>query len=313
MSRLPWRRGPRAKRVREMQVRIGGSQLTKIGAARFDWRDPYHLAVGLRWGQFIAAVLAVDLLLNLAFGTLYALRPGSVANLPKGSFIDAVFFSVETLATVGYGVMAPQTLYGHIVSTVEIVVGMGFTAITTGLLFVRIARPRPRMRFATCAVVARHNGRRTLMLRLANGRASNLTNATAQLTALLPERTTEGQTFRRAHELRLERARLPVFALTWTLLHDLDGDSPLAGYDAERILRDGAILFLSVEARDPILAASVHDMRDYRGEQIVFGMRFADALSTDEDGHVTADLTRLDELEADFGSEPLAGPDPALA
>ncbi len=301
-------RQPRAARVSEMQICVGAFELTKRGAARYDWRDPYHFAVGLSWWRFLVAVLCVDLLLNLLFGALYTMRPGSVANVRAGSFLDAFFFSIETLATVGYGVMAPQTLYGHIVASIEILVGMGFTAITTGLLFVRISRPRPRMTFARQCVISRHDGKLTLMVRLANARAANLTNASAQLTALLAERTAEGQMFRRPHELRLERPRLPIFALTWTLLHVIDADSPLAGYDAHRLARETARLFLSVEARDPVLAATVHDMQDYGPDNIMFGMRFADAVSVDESGHITADLTRLHDLEPDSGPEAISDP-----
>ncbi len=301
----PARRPPR---VQELQVRIGESVLTKRGAARFEWRDPYHLAVGVGWWPFIGGVLAIDLALNLLFGLLYSLRPGSILNLPPGSYLDAVFFSVETLATVGYGVMAPQTLYGHLVATIEIVVGMGFTAITTGLLFVRIARPRPRLLFARQAVVTMHNGQRALMLRVGNGRVANLTSASARLTALLQQTTTEGQSFRAAHELRLERAWLPILALTWTLIHRLDDDSPLAGYDAERMLREGTRVFLGIEARDPVLAAVVHDLHTYEAQDIVYGMRFADAVTTDADGHITVDLTRLHDLEPE-GGEPEIGPE----
>ena len=97
--------------------------LSKLGASRFDLRDPYHLAVSLPWPGFALAMLACWLAINLIFALLYRLGPGAVANAVPGSFADAFFFSIETLATVGYGVMAPATLYGHIVSAAEIVTG----------------------------------------------------------------------------------------------------------------------------------------------------------------------------------------------
>ncbi len=258
-------------------------------------------------------LLAVDLLLNLAFGALYAWHPGSVSNLPAGSFIDAFFFSIETLATVGYGVMAPHTLYGHVVSSIEIVFGMAFTAITTGLLFVRISRPRPRILFARQVVVARHEGRPTLMLRVGNARATTLFNATAQLTAVLAGHSSEGVFFRRAHELRLERPRFQIFALTWTLMHVIDETSPLAAYDAERVAREQVRLVLSLEARDPVLAASVYDIKDYGPDDILFGHRFADAVSIDASGRTTADLRRLHDIEPEAGPQPALRPDVAEA
>ena len=38
------------------------------------------------------------------------------------------YFSIETLATVGYGDMHPQTNYGHLIAMVEIFTGMSFLA-----------------------------------------------------------------------------------------------------------------------------------------------------------------------------------------
>ena len=179
--------------------------LSALGAQRFDLRDPYHLAVSLSWPAFTVAMLACWLAINLVFASLYWLRPGDVANTVPGSFSDVIFFSIETLATVGYGVMAPATLYGHIVSAVEIVTGMAFTAIVTGLLFVRFSRPKAKIVWADGVVVTTHNGRPTLMLRVVNGRVTTMSSATARLFVLLAEQTAEGTTIRRVHELRLSR------------------------------------------------------------------------------------------------------------
>jgi hypothetical protein len=122
-------------------------------------------------------MLAGWLAINVVFALLYNLGPGNVTNTTPGSFSDLFFFSIETLATVGYGVMAPATLYGHIISAVEIVTGMAFTAIVTGLLFVRFSRPKAKILAAEDAVVTMHNERPTLMLRIINGRVSIMTNA----------------------------------------------------------------------------------------------------------------------------------------
>src|SRR5476651_973062 len=171
--------------------------LSNLGVRRFDLKDPYHLAVSLSWPAFVAAMVACWLAINLGFASLYALSPGDVANARADSFSDAFFFSIETLATVGYGVMAPATLYGHIVSAAEIVTGTAFTAIVTGLLFVRFARPKAKFIFSDDAVISTRNGLPTLMLRLANGRMSLMTSANVRLFVLLAESTSEGKFFRR--------------------------------------------------------------------------------------------------------------------
>ena len=290
------KRDPRAARVR-----IGSYELKKKGVSRFDMRDPYHLAVALTWPQFLAALAAIYVLVNVVFASLFWLVPGSVANARPHNFGDAFFFSIETLATVGYGEMHPATPYGRVVAAIEIVCGLGFTAILTGLTFVRFSRPRAKLVFASHPVVAMHNGKPTLMVRVGNARLAVLLDAAAKLNVLLSATSSEGKRFRRAQELRLERAHLPAFPLTWTLMHVLDERSPLHGYDSAQAIAAGAQLFVTIEARDPTLGASVHDIRNYAPEEIRFGMRYADAVTMAEDGTPVADLTKIGALEPDVG------------
>lgn len=287
--------------VQAARVRLGSIIFRKKGVSRFDLRDPYHLAIALTWPQFLAALLAVYLVVNVVFATLFWLAPGSVANARPHSFADAFFFSIETLATVGYGELYPVTPYGRVVAATEVVCGLAFTAILTGLTFVRFSRPRAKMVFAPNPVVVMHNGKPTLMVRIGNGRTAVLTGAVAQLNVLLRETTAKGEVFYRAQELRLERAHIPIFPLYWTLMHVLDERSPLHGYDAARVIEADVQLFLMVEARDPTLATRVHDMRIYAPEDIRFGMRYVDALTTADDGTRVMDLNRIGALEPDVG------------
>jgi inward rectifier potassium channel len=295
---------PREKAAR---IRLGSLEFKKKGVSRFDMRDPYHLAVALTWPQFFATLLVAYLLVNVAFATLFWLVPGSVANARPYNFPDALFFSIETLATVGYGEMYPATLYGHVIAATEIVCGLGFTAILTGLTFVRFSRPRAKLVFASHPVVAMHNGKPTLMLRTGNGRANVLLDAAAKLNVLLSVTTAEGKLFRRAQELRLERTHLPVFPLTWTLMHVMDERSPLYGYDAAQVVAARAQVFVTLETRDPTLATLVYEIRSYAAEEIRFGMRYVDAVTLEVDGTPVADLTKIGEMEPDVGEHPEQG------
>ena len=287
-----------------MTVRVGAYELAKTGATRFDWRDPYHIALSLTWPGFLLLFVAMELVLNFLFASLYLLEPGSITNARPGALADAFFFSLETLATVGYGVMAPATLWGHIISAIEIIVGMAFVAIMTGLTFVRFSRPRGKFMWAEKAVVTTYNGKPTLMVRLANGRAGILTDANARMAALIGERNEEGQHFRRIHDMTLQRSRLPMFGLTWTLMHSIDDSSPLHGHDAESLASAQIRLFVMVEAHDRALAADISDIKDYGADDVVFGMRYADAVTIDDHGRTLADLNRLSLLEKDGLTEP---------
>jgi inward rectifier potassium channel len=289
------------------RVRLGSYEFRKKGISRFDLRDPYHLAVALTWPQFLAALLTLYLSVNFVFAVLYWAVPGSVANVRPHSLADNLFFSIETLATVGYGEMYPATLYGRVVAATEIVCGIAFTAILTGLTFVRFSRPRAKLVFAANPVVAMHNGKPTLMVRIGNGRAAVLTDGAAKLNIFLYETTAGGKPFRRAQELQLERAHIPLFTMFWTLMHVLDERSPLHGYDSARAIEADARVFVTLEARDPTLATTVHDIRFYEAEDIRFGMRYADAVTTAKDGTPVADLARIGALEPDVGDRPEPG------
>lgn len=281
-----------------LPVKSGAFEVRKIGMQR-DWRDPYHVALSISWPRFFGIMLVLELSLNSLFACLYLLQRGAVANAHPGSFADAFFFSLETLATVGYGVMAPATLYGHIVSAIEIVTGVAFTALLTGLVFGRFSRPRAKILYADHAVICMHEGQRTLMVRIANGRPTMLADAEAHLSALLMETTREGQRFRRPYDLLLLRTGFPLFALTWTLIHTIDEASPLHGWTPQRFAAQEVRLFISIKARDMALAVQVHDIHTYHHDHILFGVHYQDAVSWDEQGRTLADLAKLSLVEPD--------------
>jgi inward rectifier potassium channel len=273
----------------------------KKGISRFDLRDPYHIAVSLTWPQFLVVLLALYLSVNVIFATLYWLVPGSVGNARPNSFADVFFFSIETVATVGYGEMFPATLYGHVVAAIEIICGLAFTAILTGPTFIRFSRPRAKLVFAANPVGAMHNGKPTLMVRIGNGRAAVLMDSIAKLNVFFLDTTAEGTTCRRAQELRLERAHIPIFTIFWTLMHVRDERSPSHGYDRARAIETDARVFVTLEARDPTLATVVQDVRYYAPQDIRFGMRYADTVTARSGRTMVADLSRIGAVEPDVG------------
>jgi inward rectifier potassium channel len=292
--------GP-GRREKVARVQFGTFEFEKRGISNFDPRDPYRFAVRLTWPQFFAALVAFYLMLNAVFAMLYWLVPGSVANIGPHRFLSAFFFSIETLATVGYGEMYPATPYGHLISAIEIICGVGVTAIITGLTFVRFSRPKAKLLFAANPVVAMYDGKPTLMVQVGNGHVATLLDTTATLSVALLERTHIGKLSRRVQELRLERGHLPVFPLTWTLMHVLDERSPLHGYDEKQALAADVRVIATLEARDPTLAATVQGIRTYGPKDIRFGMRYVDAVTMAEDGTVVGDLTKIGVLEPDVG------------
>ncbi len=261
------------------------------------WRDPYHVVLSLTWPQFFFTLVLAFVLVNLVFGTLYWLLPGSVANARADAFFDNFFFSVETLATVGYGVMSPASLPGHILASIEILTGLVGTALITGLVFARFSKPTARVLFSRRAVVRDFNGQRVLMLRMANERQNRIVEATAKLSLVRNEVSAEGESFVGFHDLPLSRERNPVFALTWTLIHPIDESSPLHGLDSVRLAADRSRLVVSVTGHDETMAASVFTGKEYGVEDLVFDGRFVDILRMTPEGKRVVDLTRFHDIE----------------
>ncbi len=280
-----------------LAVRIGDAQVLMIGRRSIRLADPYPFVLNLSWPQFFALLVLCFLLINALFGLVYSLDAGSVANARPGHFIDYFFFSIETLATVGYGSMAPANTYGHVVSSLEILLGMVSLALVTGLVFARFSRPRARIAFSSRLVIRDFDGERMLMMRVANERENRIMEATASMSLVRNETTAEGEQFARIYDLPLVRANSPVFALTWTLMHRIDLDSPISGCDAESLTNTRARLIVNVAGHDETMAAPVYATKDYTAEDIAFEHRFADVVSTTDDGQRLIDLTHFDEIE----------------
>src|SRR5215471_18103878 len=144
---------------------ISGREIETRGLAGGFWTDLYHRSMTVSWPTFFATAAAIFVLLNAVYACLYWLGNDAIANVAANGPLGFFYFSVETLATVGYGDMHPQTNYGHLIATVEIFTGMSFLAVMFGLIFSRFSRPRARFIFAKHPVVTVHEGRPTLMIR----------------------------------------------------------------------------------------------------------------------------------------------------
>jgi inward rectifier potassium channel len=276
-------------------MRWGDFEAQKLGVRRFDIRDPYPALLSLSWPRFLALVGLLYLVLNLIFAVLYRLRPGSIANLPN-STLDCFFFSIETLATVGYGATYPLTFYGHVVASLEILTGLLTISLVTGLAFARFSKPRGRFIFSHSAVVTRMDGVDTLMIRVANERHSSIADARCRAVFSTDSTTTEGAPFRRFQDLHLVRDYTPALFLSWTIMHRIDESSPMFGLDAATLRDRAARIQISVTGIDDALSASVNMQTAYTVEHILFDHVFTDILSHSNEGLLTVDVRRIHEV-----------------
>ncbi len=286
------------RRRRPVSVRSGQVEFVKVNTEGWEWREVYRWLLGLRWPQFAAFVAAVYVGLNLFFAALYSLGQNSIAGISTSHwFLDCFFFSVQTLATVGYGHMYPQTLYGHVISTIEIMTGIFLLAVMTGLIFVRFSRPIARVVFSKSVVIAPLNGRPTLMVRIGNQRQHSMVEAEFRIMFNRDEPLLEGGDFRYFYNLKLQFDRLAIFPAALTLRHVIDEQSPLYRATPESLEAARGILMVSIIGIDPVIAAAVQTQQDYTWRDIRFGERFVEIYTDHGGGRLTVDYGRIHETE----------------
>jgi inward rectifier potassium channel len=279
-------------------MRIGGYEIVTEGLHLNFWADLSHRCLTASWPSFIAGAAVVFLIFNAIFACFYWLGNQPISNVPAGDYIDYVYFSIETLSTAGYGDMHPQTHYGHFIAAVELFTGIFSMSLMTGLVFARFSRPSARLLFADSPVLSSHEGAPTLMIRFANERQNVIGNATARLWMFKNVITAEGHPFRRFYELPLLSHESPALALSWTLHHVIDENSPLFGMSPDNLASANVILMVVVSGYDVVAAQTVHARKAYEHSDLRFGHRYVDVLDVSPEGRIRIDYRRFhDTLE----------------
>jgi|CZKU01.1.fsa_nt_gi inward rectifier potassium channel len=275
----------------------GTGDVLKFGIKPHPLADLYLFLLTSPWWLLFALILAVYLASNAVFALVYVFD-GGIENARPGSYRDAYFFSVQTMATIGYGKMVPESTLSNVAVTLEALFGLVMLAFATGLMFAKFSQPRARVIFSRYAVVAMRDGVRSLMLRLANERKTGLVEAQLRLVLLRDETTLEGETIRRFHTLPLARSTTSVFALSWTAIHPIDESSPLFGVTPESLVAHGALLVASLVGLEEATGQTVHARHTWTSEQVLVDHRFKDIFSTGTNGQRAVDYALFHDVEA---------------
>jgi inward rectifier potassium channel len=291
------RRDPSAARpIGLRRIELGKRIFITEGIAREIFQDLFHFFMTVAWPQLFATFAAFFLVFDVIFGFLYHLVPRCIANLNPPGFAGAFFFSVETFATVGYGDMHPQTLYGHIVAMVEIFIGLMSLALMTGIVFSRFSRPRARFLFSRNAVVRPIDGTMTLIFRAANERQNVILEASAQLRVIRNEVTEEGFKIRRVIDLPLVRSQHPLFVLGWTIMHAITDASPLRGETTQSLDASDATFILSLSGTDENTGQILMARAEYAGSDLRWNSSFRDILEDRDDGTLHMDYGKFHDV-----------------
>jgi len=283
-----------ARPVRQPQ----GYTFWMIGDERAVLRDAYHTFLRMPWAGSLLLIAAGFVAVNLVFATIYT-AIGGVDNVRPGSFWDALVFSVETLATIGYGVMNPKSDAARIVMIVEAIVSVIVMALATGLVFTKFARPTARVAYSSRAVIAVHDRTPTLMFRVGNRRSNTIVQAQVRVSCAMTTTTAEGRPFYKLHDLTLVRDRITGLRRGWVIMHVVDDKSPLHGLDAAALAKAEVELEVSIVGLDDITTQTVHTSHVYTDKDIALGHRFVDMMHALPDGDMVLDLRNFDATEPD--------------
>jgi inward rectifier potassium channel len=261
---------------------------------------PYQNLVEMDWGQFFALVFAFYFVVNLFFATVFFLIGadqfnGVRAETGMASFFDLFFFSAQTLTTVGYGFLSPKGVLANAVASVEALMGLMAFALATGLLFARFSRPKARIAFSKNALISPYKDGKALMFRIANLRNNNLINLEVRITMAWIE-VVNGVRHRRFAPLTLERDKVVLFPLNWTIVHPIDESSPLYQKEGPDLNDMQPEIVILISGYDETFAQNVHTNSSYAAADLVCNAKFL-PMYFEEEGHITLQLDLIDEYQ----------------
>jgi inward rectifier potassium channel len=288
---------------RRLLNRDGTFNVRRVGLRFWESLSAYHYLLTISWPKFFSYVIGGFLTTNAVFALIFVLTGrGALSGTREvtfgGRFVEAFFFSVHTLATIGYGTIAPSTLLANIVVTIETLIGLVGVAVVAGISFARFSRPVAKIRFSGNAVIAPYRGGRAFMFRIVNQHSSQIVDLEAKV--LLSRRKRGGATNsdREFIALPLERERVVFFPLAWTIVHPIDDSSPLRDWDGEDLVECDAEFLILLNGFEETFSQTVHARSSYKSDEIVWGARFVSMFNpADEEGVVSVDIRRLNDIE----------------
>jgi inward rectifier potassium channel len=287
---------------RRLLNRDGTFNVGREGVRFWESLSAYHYLLTISWMRFFTFVVGSYLVANAIFAVIYLLAgphalAGTHATTTGGRFAEAFFFSVHTLATIGYGTMSPLTLAANIIVTIETLIGLVGVAVMAGISFARFSRPVAKILFSRSAVIAPYRGGRAFMFRIANQSSSQLVEISAKV--LLSRRKRGGltSTDREFLNLELERSSVVFFPLSWTIVHPINDKSPLRDWTGEDLVDCDAEFLVLLNGFEETFSQTVHARSSYTSSEVVWGARFLSMFTPRTDGDVRVDIRKLHEIE----------------
>ena len=280
----------------------GSFNIHRANGTLWDQLNIYNRLITMGWVQFFSWLLAAYLFTNTLFAGIYMLADASTLigiddKILNGPFWKCFFFSSQTLTTVGYGHISPNSFLTSSIAAFESMIGLLAFALATGLLYGRFSRPVASVRFSRKSVLAPYLDVNGWMFRIINTRSNQLINLQVSVSLSRIEPKSDGTLTRKYYNLNLERNKVTFFPTNWTLVHPITSESPLYGCTPQDLEESDAELLISLQATDDTFAQDVHTRYSYRHDEILWGQKFRPMFDGKQQTTVTLDLDMLDDTE----------------
>lgn len=266
----------------------GTFNVRKIGLSFMERFSVYHWLLGMSWLRFFGVLFSGYIIVNLLFASAYYLGgieglSGRHDNDALGQFLEAFYFSTQTLTTVGYGFYSPISEFHSLLASFESFIGLMSFAMATGLLYGKFSKPKTRFVFSENALISPYkNGERGLMIRLANAKENQLTNVKATMMLSWIDPNSDGLK-RKYYLLDMEIDSIYMMATSWTLVHPMDENSPLYNLSEAELGQREAEVIVQLEGFDETYSQVVHSRTSYKSKEMVWGAKFVSILGHDGD------------------------------
>lgn len=281
--------------------RDGSFNLRKEGMPFWQRFSIYHSMLNMPRWKFIALIIFFFLSINVLYTLLYLLIgadqfTGMIAVTEWQKIKEIYFFSTETFTTVGYGRVNPVGDAANFVASIEAMSGFLSFAVATGLIYGRFSKPKSYLVFSDHAVIAPYQNKTALMFRFASYKDNHiLTNAEIKVNIGLQVEE-QGRNLYKFFDLNLERSRVDSLAMNWTVVHPIDGDSPIAGFSMEDMKAADVELYVLVRGFDDVYSTVVLQRTSYTYDEIKFNRKFKPMYHESGDGKTTIlELHKLNE------------------
>ena len=281
------------RRTKRVINKDGSFNVSRMGTD-FHPKDIYQFLVNLSWTKFFGLIVIAYILFNALFGLIYFFigvqnLKGIVDSTNLHNYLNCFFFSVQTSTTIGYGGIIPEGMLANFIVTIEAMVGVLAFALITGLLYGRFSHPFSRILYSKNAIIAPYRGINSLQFRIVNQRNNNLMDIEAKVMVVLVDKDFN----RKYYDMKLERYSVDFFALSWTVVHPIDEDSPLFGKSLQELEEKQFEMLILIKGYDETFNQVVHSRYSYTFDEIIWGAKFVRSFNTNSDGDI---ILKLDDI-----------------